>query len=452
MPDSHIAIRIEGLGKKYRLGLTHAGSIRELVNGMTDRVKRALVSPFRRSSNGKSPLTPDTCNPSPSSPSEFWALRDVSLDVHQGEVVGVIGKNGAGKSTLLKILSRVTKPTAGRATIAGRVGSLLEVGTGFHPELTGRENIFLNGTILGMSKAEIAKNYDDIVDFSEIGRFIDTPVKRYSSGMYVRLAFAVAAHLEPEVLIVDEVLAVGDVAFQKKCLGKMESVGRGGRTILFVSHNMGAIRQLCQRAILLEHGRVVADGAATDVVDQYLQQAADVAEDGTLPDDVERVGTGEARIQRVQLLTPDGEPTTELFLGQPCRVRFGFEVFEQVTDAQFEISIHGGDGTQVYVTHRDLDEQPVSLASGAYTVEGELDISLLPRRYWVGVGLYRDNGYFIDRVDRTISFDVMRMPKDDGRHYRWGEVRGYVRPQARWNLTSDGIRDTSGGIRVATDG
>ncbi len=414
MPDT--AVQIENLGKMYRLGLTHAGSIRELVDRWTRRILRR-------------PLEEDKVDEK-----EFWALRNVDAQIKEGEVVGVIGKNGAGKSTLLKILSRVTKPTTGRATIAGRVGSLLEVGTGFHPELTGRENIFLNGTILGMKRREISRKLDEIIDFAEIERFIETPVKRYSSGMYVRLAFAVAAHLEPEVLIVDEVLAVGDSAFQKKCLGKMESVGRTGRTILFVSHNMAAIRQLCQRALLLKQGELAVDGPATDVVDQYLQLAPDIADDGTLSDDVERIGTGEARIQRVQLFGSGKDRVSELFLGQPCRVRFDFHVVEDITDAHFEIAIHGHDGSQICVTHRDLDESPVSLVRGSYTVEGSQDICLLPGRYRVGVAIYRDNGYAIDFIESATSFEVLRMPKGNGRHYRWGKVRGFVRPATTWKL------------------
>src|SRR5881398_3340272 len=201
----------------------------------------------------------------------FWALKDVSLDVHEGEVLGLIGRNGAGKTTLLKILSRITRPTEGWAEIHGRVGSLLEVGTGFHPELTGRENAFLSGAILGMSKAEIARKFDEIVAFAELEKFIDTPVKHYSSGMYVRLAFAVAAHLEPEILLVDEVLAVGDAEFQRRCLGRMQEFGASGRTVLFVSHNMQAVARLCQRALLLDGGRVVRDGPSAEVVAQYLQ-------------------------------------------------------------------------------------------------------------------------------------------------------------------------------------
>jgi lipopolysaccharide transport system ATP-binding protein len=227
---------------------------------------------------------------------EFWALRDVTFDVQPGEVIGIIGRNGAGKSTLLKILTRITEPTCGEAFINGRVASLLEVGTGFHPELTGRENVFMNGTILGMKKREIAAKFDEIMAFSELERFVDTPVKRYSSGMYVRLAFSVAAHLEPEILLVDEVLAVGDVAFQKKCLGKMEDVARQGRTVLFVSHNMSAIENLCSKSVLLESGKVSLVAETKRVVDQYMNDAQAVARQVSLRDRVDRQGSGRIRI------------------------------------------------------------------------------------------------------------------------------------------------------------
>src|SRR5450631_176646 len=249
-------ITVENLGKRYTLRHQQREqytALRDVITHGVASLGKKLIQPFRR------PLTP---NPLPLTPSieDFWALKDVSFEVKQGDRIGIIGRNGAGKSTLLKILSRITEPTTGSVKIMGRVASLLEVGTGFHPELTGRENIFLNGAILGMGRVEIKKKFDEIVDFAEIEKFLDTPVKRYSSGMYVRLAFAVAAHLEPEILIVDEVLAVGDAQFQKKCLGKMEDVSiREGRTVLFVSHNMTALRQLCSRCLLLQTGGLVAD-------------------------------------------------------------------------------------------------------------------------------------------------------------------------------------------------
>ena len=258
-----VVIRAEGLGKKYVIG--HAAE-REGYVALRDVLARGARNLWRKTAGmarGGALVAGDTHE-------EFWALKDVSFEVRRGEVLGIIGRNGAGKSTLLKILSRITEPTSGRVTIEGRVASLLEVGTGFHPELTGRENIYLNGAILGMSRAEIRRKFDEIVAFAEIEKFLDTPVKRYSSGMYVRLAFAVAAHLEPEILVVDEVLAVGDAEFQKKCLGKMSEVAGGGRTVLFVSHNLGAIEALCSRSLHLASGAVITDGRTEDVIASYL--------------------------------------------------------------------------------------------------------------------------------------------------------------------------------------
>lgn len=254
-------IRCENVGKKYHIRHNSGGA---RYTALRDVLASRAKGLFRRSQAASASTT---------SSEEFWALKDVSFEVQQGEVVGIIGKNGAGKSTLLKILSRITEPTTGRITLGGRVASLLEVGTGFHPELTGRENIYLNGAILGMSKAEIRTKFDEIVAFAEVEKFLDTPVKRYSSGMYVRLAFAVAAHLEPEILVVDEVLAVGDAQFQKKCLGKMQEVARGGRTVLFVSHNMAAVTSLCSRAILLERGVLALDDSPERVINGYMQES-----------------------------------------------------------------------------------------------------------------------------------------------------------------------------------
>ena len=259
---SDIIIRAENVAKKYRLRHQSVRGYRTLRESIAEKAKGLFKKGAPENRNG-------------SSVEEFWALQEVSFDIKRGEVVGIIGRNGAGKSTLLKVLSRITEPTTGRIRISGRVASLLEVGTGFHPELTGRENIFLNGAVLGMTRVEIKSKFDEIVAFAEVEKFLDTPVKRYSSGMYVRLAFAVAAHLEPEILIVDEVLAVGDAAFQKKCLGRMSEVARGGRTVLFVSHNMNAVKQLCGSAILLEKGRLVMrDDRVSDVIQQYLEKSA----------------------------------------------------------------------------------------------------------------------------------------------------------------------------------
>jgi lipopolysaccharide transport system ATP-binding protein len=270
MSDSEIVIKVENLWKEYRYGTISHATLRRDLQSWWARLRGKPDPNIRIDFN----QAPSTKHQSPitnhQSPDRFWALKDISFEVKKGEVLGIIGKNGAGKSTLLKIMSRVTTPTRGQIKIKGRIASLLEVGTGFHPELTGRENIFLNGAILGMNKEEIRKKFDEILAFAEIVNFIDTPVKRYSSGMYVRLAFAVAAHLEPEILLVDEVLAVGDAAFQKKCIGKMDDVAKEGRTVLFVSHNMGAVIQLCPSSVLINDGQMDAKGPSTDIVEKYL--------------------------------------------------------------------------------------------------------------------------------------------------------------------------------------
>jgi lipopolysaccharide transport system ATP-binding protein len=288
----------------------------------------------------------------------FWALKDVSFDVNRGEVVGIIGRNGAGKSTLLKIFSRITEPTAGEVDLRGRVGSLLEVGTGFHPELTGRENIFLNGSILGMKRAEISRQFDAIVDFAEVEKFLDTPVKHYSSGMYTRLAFAVAAHLEPEILIIDEVLAVGDAAFQKKCLGKMGEVARGGRTVLFVSHQMAMVETLCTRAILLEQGRVAMSGGTSEVVRSYLTALADTASASDISS-LPRTGSGEFVVKKFWVEDETGRPVPAVASG--ARVTLAFE-YEATVGAASRASLGFG--------ILGMDEKPVTLLYNDYQGDG----------------------------------------------------------------------------------
>ncbi len=289
---SEPAISVRGLSKRYNLGAISRHTLADEMTYLIHRIRGRNAADHMGQVRNKAP----SARPYGEHAKEFWAVKDVSFDVNPGEILGVIGGNGAGKSTLLKILSRITEPTEGEAVINGRVGSLLEVGTGFHPDLTGRENIYLSGTILGMKKAEITKKFDEIVAFSEVEQFLDTPVKRYSSGMFVRLGFAVAAHLDPEILVVDEVLAVGDAAFQKKCLGKMGEVARDGRTILFVSHNMAAIENLCSHGLWLDHGRVKMLGETAPVVEQYLNTSQAMTESVSLRDRTDRRGSGRARI------------------------------------------------------------------------------------------------------------------------------------------------------------
>lgn len=301
---TNIAVRAEGLGKQYKLGARQAPykTLRESLSGTFQKLGRR--------SNHRAPDT-------------RWVLKDVSFEIRQGEAVGIIGRNGAGKSTLLKLLSRITAPTEGSAEVHGRVGSLLEVGTGFHPELTGRENIYLSAAILGMSKAEISRRFDEIVEFAEIEDFLDTPFKRYSTGMQLRLGFAVAAHLHPEILIVDEVLAVGDAAFQRKCLGKMQDVAKSERTILFVSHNMAAVQNLCSRVIVLDGGRICFDGEASQGVDHYLR-LQDVARNTALADRTDRQGNQRLKFVDVQLLDGNLHPITVAHSGQDVTIRLDY--------------------------------------------------------------------------------------------------------------------------------
>jgi len=312
---------------------------------------------------------------------EFWALRDVSFSVQPGDVVGIIGRNGAGKSTLLKILSRITEPTAGRITLRGRVASLLEVGTGFHPELSGRENIYLNGAILGMSRVEIRRKFDEIVAFAEVERFLDTPVKRYSSGMYVRLAFAVAAHLEPEILIVDEVLAVGDIAFQKKCLGKMQDVARNeGRTVLFVSHNLNAVRQLCSTALFLANGCVQAAGPVGRMLDLYMQTAAPASLSVPAPSDDLRQC---AHVTSMAIETMEGRPLAVAQVGQPWRARVGFRLARPYEKFVVALGLVSTDGVAVQTAWMP----PADLAAGDYEAVFEQTLALQAGGYTLVVGL-----------------------------------------------------------------
>jgi len=367
-------IRIENLSKSYRIA---HGRQRGQYRTLRESLSELAAIPLRRLRGAGNEQI-----------EEFWALKDVNLEVEQGEVVGIIGRNGAGKSTLLKILSRITPPTHGRVELRGRVGSLLEVGTGFHPELTGRENVFLNGSILGMSHREILKKFDEIVSFSGVEKFLDTPVKRYSSGMYVRLAFAVAAHLEPEILIVDEVLAVGDVEFQKKCIGKMRDFSHGGRTVFFVSHNMSAVTNLCSTALLLDRGQVTHSGSAKSIVRHYLSAALPTVINGTpLASRTDRSGNGKVKITSFRIEDADGHELHEVLTGMDVTLVIGYETkagdsFEKVDPG---ISVHAESGETVFVHYSSYNGEYMQ-APGP---RGELRFSLKrlrlsPGRYVVG--------------------------------------------------------------------
>jgi lipopolysaccharide transport system ATP-binding protein len=383
-----VAVTVENLSKKYILGEQQQRTLRgALATGMS-----ALKQRFRA---GKR-RSPDKQG------HEFWALQDVSFEIQRGDRIGIVGRNGAGKSTLLKILSRITEPTQGQIRIRGRVASLLEVGTGFHPELTGRENIFLNGAILGMSKAEICRKFDEIVAFAEVDRFLDTPVKRYSSGMYVRLAFAVAAHLEPEILIVDEVLAVGDAQFQSKCLGKMQDVTQGGRTVLFVSHNMAAVRQLCNRALLLERGHLTFTGTGEEAVSRYLSHpSAQTTGDRYIsPYGIELV--------KATLHDADGLVTSSLVFDRDYALRIVLHGHESLTNCGVVVRLFDAVGTLVSTICSIEEGIDPFLLKDRIEVNFDLpQLALLPGRYRASVYIFRPNdGIAYLEAEDALSFDV----------------------------------------------
>ncbi|MBW3607470.1 MAG: ABC transporter ATP-binding protein [Actinobacteria bacterium] len=419
-----VAVRAVELGKTYRIG--ERQSYQTARDAIAAAARRRLRRPNERrhaGPPGRSAVDHEW----------IWALEDVSFELDEGEVLGIIGRNGAGKSTLLKILARITEPTKGHAVITGRIGALLEVGTGFHPELTGRENITLNGAILGMRRAEIDRKFDDIVTFAGVERFIDTPVKRYSTGMHARLAFAVAAHLEPEILIVDEVLAVGDAAFQKRCMGKMGEAARSGRTVLFVSHNLAAIESLCGRAIWLDGGRSVADGSSSDVVSRYLSSSLSVLSDHLWPDPDLAPGNERVRIRRAQVRPEGGNPDDEISVTTPFVIEF--EYWNMRAGAHLNLSLH------VY------NEQGVVVFNAVPTEEGAWQGRPFPRGLFrdtchvpadlLNDGLHRiellvveDLSRVIHRMEDVLVFEVR--DADDNRD-GWYERRpGTVRPRLAW--------------------
>ena len=406
-----VAVSVRGLSKSYRIAknAAHHTTAREAM-------MHRILHPFEK-------VEQDT----------FWALNDVSFDIQQGDVVGIIGRNGAGKSTLLKILSRITEPTKGRIDLYGRVGSLLEVGTGFHPELTGRENIFLNGAILGMKKSEIARQFDAIVDFAEVSQFLDTPVKRYSSGMYVRLAFAVAAHLNPEILIVDEVLAVGDAQFQAKCLGKMQDVADSGRTVLFVSHNMTSVLQLCNQAIFLHQGSVRKYGGAIEVVNQYVELGMEQTAEVFWPEE-EAPGNDVARLLAIRILDAKENVSSDHYISCPIILEMDFACQQHGAKLNPSFHINNIHGNCVFATANNHD--PLwgtnEYTPGRYRARCVIPAHLLnDGQYRVSSFLVRDNFVLAQSLE-SLSFGVT----DDGsmRGNYTGQWIGTVRPLLLWEV------------------
>lgn len=422
-------VKIQNVSKKYRIGGLHPGymTFREMIGDL-------FAAPLRRLRNGGD------------SHQELWALTDVNLEVRQGEPIGIIGHNGAGKSTLLKILSRITKPTRGQVEILGRIGSLLEVGTGFHPDLTGRENVYLNGAILGMRRAEIDRKFDEIVAFAELEKFIETPVKFYSSGMYVRLAFSVAAHLEPEILIMDEVLAVGDAAFQQKCLDKMHSIRQRGHTIFFVSHNMPAVTRLCKRVILLEGGRVRADGEPHSVVNEYISSTRESGAAREWVDGAEAPGDSVVRLRSVRVCNERGETTAAIDVRRPLRIEVTYDVLDAGHVLLPTLELYNEHGTEVFSTHDTGEvwrrrERPIGRYISSVTIPGNLlaEGSLTAH---VSVMSHFPATILHARETNAVAFQVIDSQQGDtARGDYLGPMPGVVRPLLQWDTRSEVIAE-----------
>jgi lipopolysaccharide transport system ATP-binding protein len=420
---SELVISVENISKSYQLGVIGTGTFRGDVQRWWAKL-RGLPDPFLKIGEKDHGNRVDET---------VWALKDVSFQVQQGEAVGIIGRNGAGKSTLLKILSRVTAPTSGEVKVKGRIASLLEVGTGFHPELTGRENIFLNGAILGMSRREIGRKFDEIVEFSGVEKYIDTPVKRYSSGMYVRLAFAVAAHLEPDILIVDEVLAVGDVEFQRKCLGKMESVTGEGRTVLFVSHNMLAIRSLCAQAILLDHGEIRMEGDSESVISQYLNT-------GTLQNHLlwknphHAPGDDVARLRALRIRTHNGSVEPVTYVDKPFFIEVEVWKLTDVEKCDIALSIFNQESIRVFASGTlTLNLGNETSKTGVWRFQCLVPGNLLNTGiYRIALIILKDGKTPALKMPEAFSFEVRETPELRAGHY--GDWLGVVRPNLAWDV------------------
>ncbi|MEQ8473914.1 MAG: ABC transporter ATP-binding protein [Marinoscillum sp.] len=406
---SDIAVRVEGLGKKYLIG----------------KQRHATIGERFRSIWAKSDHVDE---------SEFWALKDVSFEIKKGEAVGIIGKNGAGKSTLLKVLSKITHPTTGRFEMEGRVSSLLEVGTGFHPELTGRENIFLNGTILGMSRSEIKSKFDEIVAFSGVEKFIDTPVKHYSSGMYVRLAFSVAAHLEPEILIIDEVLAVGDAEFQKKCLGKMDEVAKQGRTVIFVSHNIGAVRNLCSEGLLIEEGELSLKANVDNIISKYQNNFK--IDRNQRVDFSSRIGKGDIRVNQIEIFDKKNKLTGKVYVGSDLEIKLGISIEEKVTyKSRVIVGIYDHIGVSCARFDSDVSGDSIDIVRDCSLKCQTQPIYLSPGNYSINIALY-GNGVMQDYISNVVSLEVKN---DDffetGKFFEDNMTRIWLRNQ--WSIEDE---------------
>ena len=422
---SNTAIKVENLSKIYRLGEIGTGTIsRDMERWFKTKVLKQ-EDPFLKIGESN-----DRANKGMSD--IVYSLQDINFEINQGDAVGIIGRNGAGKSTLLKILSRVTTPTTGKINIKGRVASLLEVGTGFHPELTGRENIYLNGAILGMRKREIDRKLDEIIDFSGVERYIDTPVKRYSSGMYVRLAFAVAAHLESEILIVDEVLAVGDAEFQKKCLGKMGEVSKGeGRTVLFVSHNMAAVQSLCGKGILLSNGAIHCFDIVDKVMEMYSNSTHKISKQGIISKK-STINIGKGNFYELYLENIQNNQTSEFSFLEPIFIRFGFKSIENIENVVISMIVTDNLGVTVFMACLGDFYSDIELCVGLNHFQLELKDQLMPGNYNITLGAsFKLSGITIDWVENVLSFTIKKYSEKFNLEYPWETVHGFIKPVSK---------------------
>jgi lipopolysaccharide transport system ATP-binding protein len=428
MSTKNCVIKVENLGKQYRLGQVGTGTMSHDLNRAWHKI-RGKEDPYLkvgdvndRAAKGGSDLV--------------WALKDINFKVQQGEVLGIIGKNGAGKSTLLKLLSQITAPSVGDIKIKGRIAALLEVGTGFHPELSGRENVFLNGAILGMNKQEIKNKFDEIVDFSGVEKYIDTPVKRYSSGMMVRLGFAVAAHLEPEILIIDEVLAVGDADFQEKCIGKMKHVSSEGRTVLFVSHNLASIKALCTRGLLLEKGGVACEGKMNEVIEQYISKVVKASQEGTIPQHASLYNSGITKFKRIHLKNINGTIIKDINYLAPIVLEMELHSTMNLPDnTLLDVRINTLDGIELVHSMNQYNYfNKSTIIEGTNIITCEMENYLQPGKYSLSIGIHQNNGASMDYVPNIMDINILPITSDNQKDFRFDFKLGYVRFNSKWSV------------------
>lgn len=424
-----VIIKAEHISKQYKLGAVGLSSLTDDMQRLVAKLK-GKEDPFLKVGEEN---TRDKIS-SASDSKYVWALKDINFEINQGEVVGIIGKNGAGKSTLLKILSRVTEPTIGKLKYKGRLASLLEVGTGFHPDLSGRDNVYLNGAILGMKKHEISKQFDEIVDFSGVARYIDTPVKRYSSGMYVRLAFAVAAHLDPDILVIDEVLAVGDIEFQEKCLGKMKDVAGQGRTVLFVSHNMASIKSLCKRGIVMQKGAITFDGNISDGISNYLSGLNTGANTGVIENVHRTINTGCVYFKSVSLKNEEFLNGNSIYFNNNIKIKCNIEFLKDLENILFDARVVSADGIEILHTMNIYDGKFVAIKKGFVDVDIEIENKIQPGKYFINLGVHLSDGSTLDYLEHILEVNILNVGKDNQKGLVYDFKLGYYRPNTKWEI------------------